>query len=206
MSVLADLEVTSLSSATTMTPSSKPQHQQSALLLPPTETPTTDLSALIDQKENIRPLSTGRSASTLSELFTKDRSEAERQVAEGHRRWRELIEECNKREEAGEEMPEEEELMDVLDPYVRYVAFVNQHHPSSHAHLLPLLESTTRKFINDARFAQDLRYLKLWAQYAQLVGHERREDVWVFLNSREVGTRHALFYEEWAASCEARGR
>lgn len=195
MSVLADLESTSLA-----TPSAK----LSTKNMLPAETPTTDLSALIDQKENIRPLSTGRSASTLSELFTKDRSEAERQVAEGHRRWRELIEETNRLEDAGEEMPEG--VMDILDPYVRYVAFVNQHHPSSHAHLLPLLESTTRKFIADARFAQDLRYLKLWAQYAQLVGQERREDVWVFLNSREIGTRHALFYEEWAASCEARGR
>lgn len=85
-----------------------------------------------------------------------------------------------------------------------YVAFINQHHPSSPSHLLPLLETTTRRFIEDARFTQDLRYLKLWAQYARLV--ERSDDVWSFLNSREVGTGHALFYEEWALAAESKGK
>lgn len=79
-----------------------------------------------------------------------------------------------------------------------------QHHPSSPSHLLPVLESTTRKFIEDTRFHQDLRYLKLWAQYARLV--ERSDDVWSFLNSREVGTGHALFYEEWALAAESKGK
>ena len=79
-----------------------------------------------------------------------------------------------------------------------------QHHPSSPTHLLPVLESTTRKFIEDTRFQQDLRYLKLWAQYARLV--ERSDDVWSFLNSREVGTGHALFYEEWALAAESKGK
>jgi len=84
------------------------------------------------------------------------------------------------------------------------VAFITQHHPSSPSHLLPVLENTTRKFIDDARFQQDLRYLKLWAQYARLV--ERSDDVWSFLNSREVGTGHALFYEEWALAAESKGK
>lgn len=69
---------------------------------------------------------------------------------------------------------------------------------------MPVLENTTRKFIDDARFQQDLRYLKLWAQYARLV--ERSDDVWSFLNSREVGTGHALFYEEWALAAESKGK
>lgn len=41
-----------------------------------------------------------------------------------------------------------------------------------------------------------MRYLKAWAQYARLV--ERSDDVWSFLNTKEIGTSHALFYEEWA--------
>jgi checkpoint serine/threonine-protein kinase len=79
-----------------------------------------------------------------------------------------------------------------------------QHHPSSPQHLLPILESTSRSFLEDTRFQQDLRYLKIWAQYARLV--ERSDDVWTFLNSREVGTVHALFYEEWALAAESKGK
>jgi checkpoint serine/threonine-protein kinase len=82
--------------------------------------------------------------------------------------------------------------------------FVSQHYPSSNQYLLPLLESTTRRFLTDARFVQDTRYLKLWTMYARQV--ERREEVWAFLESRDVGTRHAIFYEEWASVMEALGR
>jgi checkpoint serine/threonine-protein kinase len=86
----------------------------------------------------------------------------------------------------------------------RYILFVTQHYTSSNQYLLPLLESTTRRFLSDARYAQDARYLKLWVMYARHV--ERREEVWAFLESREVGTRHAVFYEEWAGAVEALGR
>jgi len=82
--------------------------------------------------------------------------------------------------------------------------FTVQHHPSSATHILPLLESTTRRFLTDARYGQDARYLKLWMMYTRHV--ERREEVWAFLESRDVGTRHAVFYEEWAMAAEGLGR
>lgn len=91
----------------------------------------------------------------------------------------------------------------VLTP-PRYVAFMVQHYPSSPNHVLPLLEETTRRFIGDARYAQDARYLKLWIMFARHV--ERREEVWAFLESRDIGTRHAAFYEEWAMAAEGLGR
>jgi checkpoint serine/threonine-protein kinase len=86
----------------------------------------------------------------------------------------------------------------------RCVLYNFEHHPSSAPHLLPLLESTTRRFVDDARFQQDIRYLKLWVQYARQV--DRREDVWAYLESRDIGTRHAVFYEEWAGALEALNR
>lgn len=177
--------------------------QPIATEFPPT-TPITNFSVLEDQKENIRPLSTGRSAATLSTIFAAEKAEAERVVHEGHERCRKMIEEAERRENDGEEM--EEGIVDVLDPYCKYLAFITQHHPSSLNHLLPFLEHTTRHFLTDTRFSQDLRFLKLWVQYAKLVEKERAEEIWVFLNSREVGTGWGLFYEEWAAACEARGR
>ena len=86
----------------------------------------------------------------------------------------------------------------------RYILFTIQHHPASATHLLPLLESTTRRFISDTRYTQDIRQLKFWVQYSRYV--EWREEVWAFLESRNVGTNHALFYEEWATACEGIGR
>ena len=85
----------------------------------------------------------------------------------------------------------------------RYVLFMMQHQTSSAANLIPLLESTTRRFLSDPRYAQDQRYLKLWVQYTRHV--ERREEIWSFLESRDVGTHHALFYEEWATALEGLG-
>ena len=70
--------------------------------------------------------------------------------------------------------------------------------------LLPQLETTTRRFVKDDRFSQDTRYLKLWTMYARHV--ERREEVWAFLESREIGTKHSILYEEWASVLEGLGR
>jgi checkpoint serine/threonine-protein kinase len=35
---------------------------------------------------------------------------------------------------------------------------------------------------------------------------ERREEIWAFLEAKDVGTRHAEFYEEWALAAEGLGR
>ncbi len=86
----------------------------------------------------------------------------------------------------------------------RYVSFTVQNNPSSPSRIIPVVESATRRFIDDARYQQDIRYLKLWIIYARQV--ERREEVWPFLESRDVGTRHAAFYEEWALVLEGLGR
>lgn len=80
-------------------------------------TPVTDFTLLEAQKENIRPLSTGRSASTLSNIFSKERTEADRVLQEGHEVHQRAIETATQREAEGEEM--EDGVMDVLDPHVK---------------------------------------------------------------------------------------
>lgn len=35
---------------------------------------------------------------------------------------------------------------------------------------------------------------------------ERREEIWAFLEAKDIGTRHSVFYEEWAAAAEGLGR
>lgn len=86
----------------------------------------------------------------------------------------------------------------------RYVTFTVQHNPSSPSRIIPVVESASRRFIDDARYSQDMRYLKMWIIYQRHV--ERREEVWQFLESRDIGTRHAAFYEEWALVMEGLGR
>ena len=80
-------------------------------------TPTTDFALIEAQKENIVPLSTGRSASILSNVLTKERVEADRMVHEGHERHKQSIEDTNRREAEGDELPEG--INDVLEPYCR---------------------------------------------------------------------------------------
>nr|XP_019043872.1 BUB protein kinase [Kwoniella bestiolae CBS 10118]OCF22802.1 BUB protein kinase [Kwoniella bestiolae CBS 10118] len=168
---------------------------------PSSSGPVTDFALIESQKENIRPLATGRSAATLSNVF-KEPTAADKVVQEGHERFRKDIEEAEKRDREGEDMIDG--ILDILDVYNKYILFVVQHHPSSDTHLLPLLETTTRRFISDTRYTQDIRYLKLWVMYARQI--ERREEIWSFLESRDIGTRHSVFYEEWASALEGLGR
>jgi len=44
----------------------------------------------------------------------------------------------------------------------------------------------------------------MWVTYARHA--ERREEIWAFLESRNIGNQHALFYEEWANATFALGR
>lgn len=80
----------------------------------PPPTPTTDFALIESQKENIRPLATGRSAATLSSLFEKD-SEADRVLNEGHEKYKGLIAEAERRDREGEDMAEG--VLDLLDAY-----------------------------------------------------------------------------------------
>ena len=80
----------------------------------PSTTPTTDFALIECEKENIRPLASGRSAATLSSLFEKQ-SENDRKVQEGHDQHRGEIDEAERREREGEEM--QEGVADVLDAY-----------------------------------------------------------------------------------------
>lgn len=79
-------------------------------------TPTTDFVLIESQKENIRPLASGRSAATLSTLFEKD-AVTDRVITEGHERFKRDIDDVERRDKEGEEMPEG--VQDVLDMYHR---------------------------------------------------------------------------------------
>lgn len=89
----------------------------------PPETPITDFTALESQKENIQPLSTGRSAHALSTLFASKPKVVERELKEVREAFeRELaeVESRRTRELEGADVGEEGEA-DPLDVYERSV-------------------------------------------------------------------------------------
>jgi checkpoint serine/threonine-protein kinase len=85
---------------------------------PPKATPTTDYTVIESQKENIRPLASGRSAATLGALFSSKDAEAERVIKEGHEKYKMMIEESLRRDREGEDMLEG--VQDVLDVFNQY--------------------------------------------------------------------------------------
>jgi hypothetical protein len=86
----------------------------------------------------------------------------------------------------------------------RYIRWTLQSYPSGPNHasqLVPLLEQTTRRFVKDARYKSDIRYLRLWILYSKYIDTPR--DVYRFLEANDIGSGLASFYEEWAAVEEA---
>jgi hypothetical protein len=81
--------------------------------------PITDFALLESQKENIKPLASGRSAATLSSLFVAEKEEVDKAVMEGHEKHRKEIEEAERRDREGEDMVEG--IQDVLDAHHRWV-------------------------------------------------------------------------------------
>lgn len=80
-------------------------------------TPTTDFALIESQKENIRPLTTGRSAVALSNVFDKSDREVEKVIQEGHEAHQKAIAEAERRDKEGEDMADG--AMDLLDVYGR---------------------------------------------------------------------------------------
>lgn len=69
--------------------------------------------------------------------------------------------------------------------------------------LLPILELSTRKFVHHDHYRTDLRYLKLWALYARQCSRVGSTKIYEYLDSKQIGIHHSMFYEEWANAIES---
>lgn len=187
-------------------------------LLTPSRPPpvTVDISTIEQQKENIQPLASGRSASQLAALSSQSRSTLGAKLATEHKRFQAQLAAVATYDEEGawedgrEGFTSDEVAAmaeDPLDPHHQYVRFVNGNYPagaSAQNRLVPLLEASTRAFVNDERYRNDPRYLRLWSMYAKNV--DCPEDCYRFLFARGIGERLALLYEEYAFVLEAVGK
>jgi hypothetical protein len=151
------------------------------------DAPVVDGTLLEAAKENIRPLASGRRATALAGALAAPHAQRDAE----HARFRSAIAAALASPDA-----------DALRAYAAYVEWTVETYPAGHASLVPLLEEATRAL--RGRYAQDARYVRLWAAYAALVA--RPEAVWRFALANELGTRWAALYEALAGVLERAGR
>ncbi|KAI0366842.1 hypothetical protein BV20DRAFT_1025640 [Pilatotrama ljubarskyi] len=159
-----------------------------------------DCDVLEAAKENIQPLASGRRVTALSAILSTPHAQRESRLADARRRHRANVEIA---------MEDEDEDADPLEAYSRFVHWTVENYPQGHSAesgLLELLEEATRVLRDDrgGRWRGDLRYLKLWTLYASYV--DKPTIIYKYLLVNEIGTAHALFYEEYAMALERAGR
>lgn len=200
------------SSTATTTPSTS----RLLSLAPPPSTPTVDITSIEQQKENILPLASGRSAAHLVTLASQSKSALEAKLLSRHQ-WHQVRIDAIEQFEAqgtweegkdGLTREEVEQLSDdPLDIHHLYVRFISESYvagASAQSRLIPLLESSTRRFLQGERYKNDPRYLRLWTTYARQI--ECPEDCYRFLFAKGVGDRLASLYEEYSRVLEVAGK
>lgn len=157
-----------------------------------------DCDVLEAAKENIQPLASGRRVTTLSAILQTPHAQRDAQLLSARKRFRANI-----------QIALEDEDDDPLEAYSRFVQWTLENYPqgqSAESGLLELLEEATRVLKDDreGRWKRTSTYLKLWVLYASYV--EKPTIIYKFLLANDIGTDHALLYEEYAAALERAGR
>ena len=157
-----------------------------------------DCDTLEAHKENVQRLVSGRKVSALSSALATPHAHREAKLAATRQRLRMNV-----------QVALEDEDDDPLEAYCRLVKWTMESYPEGHnaeSGLLELLEEATRVLKDDrgGKWRADLRYLKLWVLYASYV--DKPTVIYKFLLVNEIGTNHALFYEEYAIALERANR
>jgi hypothetical protein len=141
-------------------------------------------------KENSQPIRQGRRAAALKSLGAADPAVVDERTAE-----RQVWEAALRDSAAG---------ADPLATWVAYIAWTQEAYVTGgkDAQLLQLLESCAYGFKEDARYADDVRYLRVWIQYADMVRDP--EQIFDYLYDRHIGQNFALFWEAWASVLEVK--
>lgn len=143
-------------------------------------------------KENFQPVKDGRKPGVLANCSNKSTKGVlqPKGVEEDRRHFVDAIERYQ-----GE---------DPLEKWLDYIKWTKDTFVSGgqKSEMLPLLEKCTREFHNDARYKEDIRYLRVWIQYADCLPDP--SDVFSFLIDHDIGQSHSLFYIAYATFCELR--
>jgi hypothetical protein len=138
-------------------------------------------------KENIQPRRQGRSIGALTTLSSTDR---EAILQAGHDQFQELLDSLDEQD-------------DPLQTYIDYIDWTIQMYPQVQnldSNLMGLLKNATDAFKDSLQYKTDIRYLKIWIEYAHWV--EEPLDIFLHLRKKGIGQALALYYEEYAAYYE----
>ncbi|KAJ8498174.1 hypothetical protein OPV22_008726 [Ensete ventricosum] len=144
-------------------------------------------------KENVRPLKRGRNVKLLNDAL---RSQADRHLQASllgtRRRMIEAIDEYQ-----GE---------DPLQPWLECIKWVQESFPTGGecSGLVVMYEQCVRTFWHDERYREDLRYLKVWLEYADHCADA--EVIFQFLDANQIGQSHSIFYTSYAMHLETKNR
>ncbi|KAH3681993.1 hypothetical protein WICPIJ_007038 [Wickerhamomyces pijperi] len=153
-----------------------------------------DFDLIEADKENIQSLREGRSASALKQLLTSSSDEIKLRRVEERQQFEEALREID-------------ELDDPLEPYLQYIKWTNENYPSgatAESGLMSLLERCCSQFQDTAYYKNDPRYLRVWLLYAKCSPTPR--DTFIYLFRKEIGTKLALYYEDFANYLESMER
>ncbi|KAF9530226.1 other/BUB protein kinase [Crepidotus variabilis] len=170
----------------------------SPLIRDEVSSPIVDCDLLEAAKENVQPLAMGRRVTALSTILATPHAQREAKISSTRNKLRINV-----------ELAKDDEDGDPLDAYCQLVYWTVENYPQGHSAesgLMELLEEATRELKDDreGKWRKDIKYLKLWLLYASYV--EKPTIIYKFLIANEIGTDHALLYEEHAAVLERDGR
>ncbi|PUZ74469.1 hypothetical protein GQ55_1G068600 [Panicum hallii var. hallii] len=144
-------------------------------------------------KENVRPLKRGRDVSKLNRALKAQVDPAQRAaLLEARRRMIEAIYEYQ-----GE---------DPLQPWLDCIKWVQESFPTGGecSGLVVLYEQCVRTFWHDERYKNDLRFLKVWLEYAGNCADA--EVIYRFLEANQIGQSHAIYYMSYASLLESKNK
>ncbi|KAL8088289.1 mitotic spindle checkpoint protein BUBR1 isoform X1 [Apium graveolens] len=144
-------------------------------------------------KENVRPLKRGRNVRLLNHALKSQSDNLLKNSLLHHRR--RLIEAID-----------EYDGDDPLRPWIQCIKWVQEAFPpgGDHSGLVVIYEQCVRAFWHDTRYKDDLRYLKVWLEYAENCIDS--EVIYCFLDSNQIGQTHAIFFISYALQMEAKNK
>ncbi|XP_058073340.1 mitotic spindle checkpoint protein BUBR1 [Magnolia sinica] len=144
-------------------------------------------------KENVRPLKRGRNVSLLNQaLKSQTDNLIKKSLHENRRRLIEAIDEYK-----GD---------DPLQPWLECIKWVQESFPSGGecSGLVLIYEQCVRTFWHSDRYKDDLRYLKVWLEYADNCADA--EVIYGFLDANQIGQTHSIYYISYALHMESKNK
>ncbi|OVA01039.1 Mad3/BUB1 homology region 1 [Macleaya cordata] len=144
-------------------------------------------------KENVRPMKRGRNVNVLNEAL---KSQTDNHLKKS------LIEERRRLIAAIDEYKGE----DPLQPWLECIKWVQESFPTGGdcSGLVVIYEQCVRTFWHSDQYKDDLRYLKVWLEYAENCADA--EVIYSFLHANGIGQEHSSYYISYALHMESKNK